>query len=856
MPAISVSNATTLPRPEGAPEAGDWLQPVAPWRLPALLLGVVAGAALQLQQPGLWSTGAYAALLCASLLVGWCGVAASRPRRPGAVRHARARAAAAAVLVLLAGAMAMAAVSGLRATAYLQQGLDPALEGQDIRVSGVVLAMPQTNEAGTRLRLEVLSARLQGNPVQLPPRIEVAWYGGAFVRDAGDAVDLQRQPAPVRAGERWEMTVRLKAPHGLRNPHGFDFELWTWEQGVQATGYVRAGPKDEPPRRQATTWQHPVEQARQSVRDAILDRLGRGTDEASDPGHARIAGVVAALVTGDQRAIDRADWDMFRATGVAHLMSISGLHITLFAWLAAGVVRALWRRSTRLCLWVPAPSAALLAGVVLASAYALFSGWGVPAQRTVIMLGTVALLQWSGRRWPWPQVWLLACAAVVLADPWALAQAGFWLSFVAVGVLFATNPIAGKAYGTGEKGHFYALFREQWVVTLALTPLSLLLFGQVSVVGLVANLVAIPWVTLVVTPLALGGVVWAPLWSLAAWSLWPLTAWLQWLAQWPGAVLFLPAAPLWAGVAAVVGGALLAMRLPWRLRLLALPLLLPVFWWQPARPAPGQFELLAADIGQGNAVLVRTATHSLLYDAGPRFSRESDAGHRVLVPLLRALGERVDVLMLSHRDADHTGGAAAVLAQQPRAELTGSIEADHGLQALRPARPCLAGQRWEWDGVAFEVLHPLAGDDAPAPRPPRPNTLSCVLRVVAAGAQAPSVLLVGDIEAAQEQALVARGAVLQADLLLVPHHGSKTSSSPALLEAVRPRTALVQAGYRNRFGHPAPDVLQRYRERNIRVVESSRCGAATWVSAAPDAVACERDIGRRYWQHSMVPRSD
>ena len=270
----------------------------------------------------------------------------------------------------------------------------------------------------------------------------------------------------------------------------------------------------------------------------------------------------------------------------------------------------------------------------------------------------------------------------------------------------------------------------------------------------------------------------------------------------------------------------------------------------------GQFELLAPDIGQGNAVLVRTATHTLLYDAGPRFSRESDAGHRVLVPLLRALGERVDTLMLSHRDADHTGGAAAVLAQQPHAELVGSIEAENTLQALRPVQPCLAGQRWEWDGVAFEVLHPLAGDDAPAPRPPRPNTLSCVLRVVAAGAQAPSGLLVGDIEGAQEQALGARGAVLQADLLLVPHHGSKTSSSPALLEAVRPRTALVQAGYRNRFGHPAPDVLQRYRERNIRVVESSRCGAATWVSVAPDAVACERDTGRRYWQHSMVPRSD
>ena len=389
-------------------------------------------------------------------------------------------------------------------------------------------------------------------------------------------------------------------------------------------------------------------------------------------------------------------------------------------------------------------------------------------------------------------------------------------------------------------------------MALALAPLTLMVFGQVSVVGLVANLVAIPWVTLVVTPLALGGVLWAPRWSLAAGALQPLAALLQWLAQWPWAVVFLPAAPLWAGLAAVLGGALLATRLPWRLRLLALPLVWPLLGWQPVRPAPGQFELLAADIGQGNAVLVRTATHTLLYDAGPRYSRESDAGHRVLVPLLRALGERVDMLMLSHRDSDHTGGAAAVLAQQPQAQLTGSIEVDNALQALRPLQPCLAGQRWVWDGVAFEVLHPLADDAAQARRP---NGLSCVLRVAAASqdasGRAPVALLAGDIEAAQERALLARGAALEADVLLVPHHGSKTSSSEAFLDAVRPRTALVQAGYRNRFGHPAPEVSARYRERGIPVLESARCGAATWSSAQPDAVACERDAGARYWHHRI-----
>ena len=854
---------STISAPNAAPlsATGQGVEgplPPRPWLLPAVLLGVVAGAALQLQQPALWSAAAYGWMLAAGLLLGGGAVAAAR-RHPG-LRRARSVIAMAPWLMWLAGALAMFGGTGLRAVAYQAQALPAALEGKDLRITGVVAAMPQVNEAGTRWRMAVEAATLQGSPVAMPPQIDVAWYSGAF-GGGGEVLDLQRQPAPVRAGERWQITVRLKAPHGLRNPHGFDYELWMWEQGVQATGYVRAGPKDEPPVRVAATWQVPVEQLRQRVRDAILERLVFGQDgsgdENADTARARTAGVVAALVTGDQRAIDRADWDVFRATGVAHLMSISGLHITLFAWLAALVVRALWRRSPRLSLAVPAQSAALVSGVLLATAYALFSGWGVPAQRTVTMLAIVGLLQLSGRRWPWPQVWLLACGSVVLLDPWALAQAGFWLSFVAVGVLFATNPIAAEASDTSATGRFYALVREQWVVTLALTPLGLLLFGQVSLVGFVANLVAIPWVTLVVTPLALGGVLWAPLWSAAALSLQPFTALLQWLAQWPWAAVFLPAAPLWAGVAAVAGGALLAMRLPWRLRLLALPLLLPVLWWQPARPAAGHFELLAADIGQGNAVLVRTATHTLLYDAGPRFSRESDAGHRVLVPLLRALGEQVDVLMLSHRDADHTGGAAAVLAQQPRAELTGSIEAEHTLQRLRPSRPCLAGQRWEWDGVVFEVLHPLPGDDAPgAAKPPRPNALSCVLRISAAGTEGASALLVGDIEAQQEQSLLARSAPVRADVLLVPHHGSKTSSSSAFLEAVQPRTALVQAGYRNRFGHPAPDVLQRYRARQIAVVESSRCGAARWSSLQPGQVACERDTGEHYWQHRIVPRDD
>ncbi len=778
----------------------------------------VAGAVLQLQQAALWPVAAYVACVAAGGVL--LALSASRKiATPWPV-----------LLALVGALLAGGGNCGWRAQAFAGDALAPDLEGRDLVVTGVVAAMPQRNETGLRLRLAVESARLGADEVRLPPQLQLGWYGGL------GSGELTRQPADVRAGERWQMAVRLKAPHGHLNPHGFDYELWLWEQGIQGTGYVRTGPGDAPPRRVGVTWQHPIEQARQTVRDAIFARV----DDR------QLAGIVAALVTGDQSAIDRADWDVFRATGVAHLMSISGLHVTMFAWAAAAVVGWLWRRSPRLCLAWPAQHAALAGGLLLALGYALFSGFGVPAQRTVWMLATVAALRFAGLRWPWPLVWLLACAVVVAADPWALLQAGFWLSFVAVGVLFATDNGAHEQQ-RGMAGRARAMLREQAVVTLALTPLGLLLFGQASVVGLPANLLAIPWVTLVVTPLALLGVLAPPLWDAAALAVQGLGVVLQWMAGLPFAAVSLAMPPLWAGAAGVLGGVVLAMHWPWPMRVLGLPLLVPVLLWQPPRPAQGQFDLLAADVGQGNAVIVRTATRTLVYDAGPRYGPSSDAGHRVVVPLLRALGEQVDVLMLSHRDADHTGGAAAVLASQPQAVAQGSIEAGHELHAARPVAPCEAGQRWEWDGVNFEVLHPAPGALAAGGKP---NTLSCVLRIAAArSAGGASALLAGDIEQPQEQALVMSGANLSADVLLVPHHGSKTSSSAAFLDAVQPAVALAQVGYRNRFGHPAPVVMQRYEERGIQVAESPRCGAAHWQSVAPQSISCQRDTAPRYWHH-------
>lgn len=800
------------------------------------LLGWVLGSAAQLQQASLFSVQAYLGLTLLSL-----ALLALNRQRSGATGLR-------AVLTLLAFAALAFVATGLRASAFLAEALAPELEGRDVTLIGVVAAMPHASEVGVRFRLDVESAQSQGRAVVLPRSLYLSWYSGNLrvESETVTGADRSARPASLVAGERWLMSVRLKAPHGASNPHGFDYELWLWEQGLQATGYVRTGATDVTPQRLSQTGLHVVERWRQQVRERIFAQVGVR----------RTAGLIAALVVGDQNAIERVDWDVFRATGVAHLMSISGLHITMFAWFATQLVGWSWRRSRVLCRLLPSPHAALLGGVLLAAAYAFFSGWGVPSQRTVLMLATLATLRLLGKNWPWPHVLLLACALVVVIDPWALLQAGFWLSFVAVGVLFAANDgrssggVDGKPESSGGAarllGKLGAIFHEQWVITLALTPLTLLLFAQVSLVGLVANALAIPWVTLLLTPLAMAGVVLPPMWDLAALAVDAMTAYLRWLAAMPFASLAVAQAPLWAGVVGLGGGLLLAMRLPWSLRLLGLPLLVPVLFWHTPRPTEGQFDLLLADVGQGNAVIVRTAQHALMYDAGPRFSRESDAGHRVLVPLLRAMDLHLDVLLLSHRDSDHTGGAIAVLAMQPEARLISSIEDDHELQREREVHRCVAGQRWRWDQVDFELLHPLPQDYGVLARS---NAMSCVLRI-SNGVH--TALLVGDIEQAQEARLVLDSALqLKSDVLLVPHHGSRNSSSPAFLDAVSPRSALMQHGYRNRFGHPAPEVLQRYAERQIAVYDSPHCGAAFWSSVQAQDVKCQRTERARYWQHRV-----
>jgi competence protein ComEC len=797
------------------------------WGLGAVGAGLLAwllGTAVQLQQASLWPGALYAGLLLAALLIG--GALLPWVVRP-AGRVTRRWLTAGGCVTL---ALAAFATTGWRAHWRLADALPPALEGRDLQLVGTVASMPQASSQGMRFVFAVESASLGVEPVRVPQRVSMGWFAGFD----GEAL-LEGPQWDLQVGQRWQFTARLRRPHGPANPHGFDLELWLWEQGLRATGSVRVT-ASAPLQRltDAPAWAHPFERLRQALRDRIRSGL---------PEQPRAAGVIAALAVGDQGAIERADWALFRDSGVAHLMSISGLHVTMFAWLAAAVVGMLWRRSTRLLLWQPAARAALWGGVLLAGLYALVAGFEVPAQRTWWMLLSLACLRSLGLRWPPP--WLLLAAGAVVAawDPWALLQPGFWLSFCAVGLLMLTGrDLVPQGFGA----HLRSGLRSQAVATVGLAPLSLLFFHQLSWLGFVANLVSIPLVTFVVTPLALLGALVPGLWALAAWAMQGLMAWLGWLVQWQAAVWVAAAAPAWAVLGGFVGAVLLVLPLPWRWRLWGLPLLLPMLSPPVARPAPGQFEAVFADVGQGTAALVRTAQHLLVYDTGPQTSPGHDAGERVLLPLLRARGERrIDLLLLSHADTDHIGGALSLLSGMPVARSLGSLPAGHALRGRLPGfEPCVAGQRWLWDGVQFEVLHPFEPEANPGAKP---NSVSCVLRIESADGQR-SLLLTGDIEAAQEAALLQRhGAALRSEGLMLPHHGSKTSSSAAFIAAVQPRWAVAQAGYLSRFGHPAPEVLARYAQAAVPVWTSPRCGA---LQVNPQGLlSCERGLRRRYWHH-------
>jgi competence protein ComEC len=703
----------------------------------------------------------------------------------------------------------------------LADALDPADEGRDIEVVGVIASLPQAYEHGVRFEFEV-----EGSTAQLPQRLWLAWYRGWREEE-------WHRPAQVRAGERWRFTVRLKRPHGNLNPHGFDYEAHLLERGLRATGYVRGTAGNRRLDAQVARPDLWIQTLRESIRERFAAAL------ADRP----YAGVMVALAIGDQRAIDAPLWQLFNRTGTTHLMSISGLHITMISGLVVLGVGGVWRRIPALALRLPAQKAGIAAGWLAALGYCLLAGFGVPAQRTLYMLSVVALALWAGRGTAPGRVLALALLAVLLLDPWAVLSGGFWLSFGAVAALFYAG--AGRL---GRAGWLGLWLRTQWAVTIALVPALLALFQQFSLVSPAANLVAIPVVSLAVTPLALLGTVptLEPLLLLGHWMLAHLMRAIEWLAALPLAVWQQAAPPAWTVLLGLAGCLALLLPRGFPARWVGVLMLLPLIGSEGPRPPPGSARVTVLDVGQGLAVHVQTATRDLIYDTGPQFSPEANSGNRIILPYLRALGvRRLDGLIVSHDDTDHEGGAHSLLEGIAVGWFASSLPSGHPLRASAHAhRPCFAGQRWSWDGVAFEVLHPPPARLETLPR--RSNDLSCVVAIDAGGAR---MLLTGDIESEVEAELVRDfAASLRADVLLVPHHGSRSSSAPAFLAAVAPATAVVSAGYRSRFRHPHPEVTARYEAAGARVLRSDRDGAITIdLGAEGTLTALARERQRRYW---------
>ena len=720
-------------------------------------------------------------------------------------------------LALLACLALGVAWAAWRAEIRLADQLPLDWEGRDIVVTGVVASLPQDFSQGTRFEFAVEAA---STAAVVPPRINLSWYQGRR-----DEEVFNRQP--VRAGERWRFTVRLKRPHGNANPGGFDYEAWLLERNIRATGYIRP----DPPQKLAdwVLWPgYVVERLRQAVRDGMQRTL--------PPAVYPWSGVLVALTVGDQQAINGDLWNTFNRVGVSHLVAISGMHITMIAALVGWLVASLWRRQPALALWRPAQQAGLLAGCLAALIYVLLAGFAIPAQRTLYMLLVAAAALLSGRVLAPSRTLALALLVVVLIDPWAVLAAGFWLSFAAVGaLLYVGSAQLGEVAGWRQRLRGWGIV--QWSATLASLPILLLLFQQFSLVSPLANLLAIPVISFIVTPLALLGalVPWWPILALAHQVLAWLMLFLDWCATWP--LWQVPAPPWW--VAAVAGLGVVVCLLPRGLpgRSLGGLLLLPALFWPAPRPAEGEAWISILDVGQGLASVIQTRQHTLLYDPGPLYSAESDAGQRVVVPYLRYLGvSEVDMLMVTHRDSDHSGGTASVLAALPVANVRSSLAGARG-------EPCQAAQRWTWDGVEFAVLHPAAAAYATASKT---NHLSCVLRVSAKGQR---MLLTSDIEAADEAALLAGNpADLAADVLLMPHHGSKTSSTPAFLQAVGASQAVIPVGYRNRFGHPKSEVLARYAALGTNIWRTDRDGAVQVQLGKALAITAWRQERRRYWQ--------
>jgi competence protein ComEC len=711
--------------------------------------------------------------------------------------------------------------------------LPRAWEQKTIEVVGVVSSVPEITERGERFRFDV--EKILTPEAVVPRHISLNQYGEY-------GASQQHYAALFHAGERWQLSVRLKRPHGTANPHGFDFEAWALAEGIRATGSIKG--KASHKRLAAFVWQPKYVVER--IREQVKYRIGEVLKDKP------YSGIIQALVMGDDSQILQDDWQVFLRTGTSHLMSISGLHITMLSGLVFGLVCFCWRRVPVLVMRLPTRKAATIAGVVVALLYALVAGFSVPTQRTLYMLMVFAVVLWSGRQFAISQVLVIALFVVVLIDPWAVIAPGFWLSFGAVAML-------AYALGAriGQQNWLIAVLKTQWAVTIGMLPLLLVMFNQASIISPIANAFAIPLISFVVTPLALLGSflpVDMPLnfsYQVLAGCMWAL----KWLSQLPIATWQQHAPPVWTLLPATLGMLWLLLPRGFPMRWLGLLGLLPMFLVVPARPMPGDMKVTVLDVGQGLSVTVQTATHTLLYDSGAKYSEQSDAGGRIVVPYLRGEGVRkIDGFVVSHDDIDHSGGMQSVLAQLPVTWLVSSFNSKLEIPAIPPTTHCYAGQAWTWDAVRFEVLHPSIESYSDVTI--KDNNRSCVIKITS---QVGSILLTGDIEKESELGLLQTNAAsLKSDVVVVPHHGSKTSSTLDFVVAVEPGISLFTMGYLNRFKHPKPAIVERYQAVGSLIYRSDYHGALELIFEANAKnnhqirVASWRQQNQRYWQDMFV----
>lgn len=695
--------------------------------------------------------------------------------------------------------------------------LPRAWEEQVFHVTGRVEGLAQPRGDATSFLFRIERAKLGQKDVSWRGLARISWYG--------------QSPAKLQPCTRWNLELRLRRPRGMIDPGGFDGERSALVRGIVAVGYVQQGHAGS----FASTWC--IDRLRASLAEDIEARV-------SDP---HDAALLRAFTVGDTRGLTDQDWNVARANGVSHLIAISGFHVGVAAVFGVLLCNALYGLWPALALqWARVPAQALSAWV-FALIYAGLAGFGMPTVRTVLMIAVVALARCCRRATGAGHVLALTLMMILLVDPLAVLEAGFWLSFVGVGFLILCLDTKGR----GLRAFLHELTLGQLVMTVALLPLTMWFFGEASLVGALSNLLAVPFVSFVIVPAALAGLVLLLICPPLATPVLRCAAWLahaQWwllerTAQWPGAHWFLPAVRPWALMLATLGAIWLFMPRGVPLRWLGTLLFLPLAWPIRHVPALGGFQAWTLDVGQGLSIIVRTQNHALVYDTGARYPSGFDLGEAVVVPSLHALGiNRLDVLMVSHADNDHAGGAAAVAAAFPSARRYAG-EPDRAPLATLSMTQCFAGQQWMWDDVRFRVLSPDKVDAKESA-----NDHSCVLLIQGTAGR---LLLTGDIAMDVEPLVAAAMGVGPRPVLQVPHHGSKHSSSAGFIAKIRPWLAIVSAGWKNRFGHPRPEVLRRYAAAGVPVLNTALDGAiqVNFPAQAPAYVVARwRLLERRYWR--------